>query len=105
MDKHFNKCEKCKEYHWSNEACLPEYSVYYEDWTGDEPKIMHASSHEQAALAFALYYNTRADYALMNETIEIKVVKDGIVKFFCIGAEPDVHYSSTEIPALKSIQS
>ena len=26
-----------------------------------------------------------------------KVEKDGVVKYFCVGAEPDIYYSSKEI--------
>ncbi len=93
----FNKCKKCGEYHWSHENCRPEYSVYYEPYMGDEAKKVRASSHENAALAFAQYYNDRSDYALMNETINVKVEFEGIIKFFSIGAEPDIHYTYSEI--------
>jgi hypothetical protein len=62
---------------------------------GDEPKKIRASDHEEAARKFAEYYNTQNDYCLMNDTIEVKVKYDGVVKFFCVGA--DVYYSSSEI--------
>ena len=95
----FNQCPKCKEYHWTHENCNPIFLVYYEEYMGHEPKEIRAVNHENAALKFAAYYNTRSDYKLMNETIEIKVEKDGVVKFFSVGAEPDVHYTSSEIPS------
>lgn len=91
------KCYKCNEYHHQNENCRTEYNVYYEPYMGDEPKKIRASDHENAALGFAQYYNERSDYSLMNETIEVKVEKDGVVKYFNIGAEPDIHYTSSEL--------
>ena len=93
----YKKCNKCHEWHWTNSECKPEYLVYYEEYMGDEPKIIRALDHENAALGFAQYYNVENDYCLMGDTIEIKVEKDGIIKFFKVGAEPDVHYSSYEI--------
>ena len=93
----YKKCDKCHEWHWTNSKCNPEYLVYFEEYMGDEPKKMIASNHEDAALKFAQYYNTQNDYCLMNENIEVKVEKDGVVKFFVVGAEPDIHYSSSEI--------
>jgi hypothetical protein len=93
----FKKCDNCHDWHWTNESCKPEYLVYYEDYMGDEPKLIHALSHNDAALKFAQYYNTRTDYSLINDSIDVKVEKDGIIKFFNIGAEPDIYYSSTEI--------
>jgi hypothetical protein len=98
----YKKCDKCHEWHWTNSECEPEYLVYFEDYMGDEPKKIRASNHEAAALKFAQYYNTQNDYCLMNENIEVKVEKDGVIKFFKVGAEPDVHYSSSEIEGLSS---
>ena len=98
----FKKCDKCKEWHSTEFGCRPEYLVYFEEYMGDEPKIIRASNHEDAALGFAQYYNTKNDYCLMNKTISVKVEKDGVVKFFKVGAEPDVHYSSSEIKELPS---
>lgn len=96
----FKKCDTCKEWHWTDKECNPIYSVYFEEYMGDESKSIRASSHENAALKFAQYYNTNADYCLMNENIEVKVERDGVVKFFNVGAEPDIHYSSEEINEL-----
>ena len=92
----YSKCEICNEWHWDSKKCLPEYLVYHEDYLGDESKTVRASSHENAAIKYAEYYN-QDDYPLMNDIIEIRVEKDGIVKFFKVGAEPDVHYYSEEI--------
>lgn len=98
----FEKCNKCHEYHWSDELCEPIYQVYFEEYMGDEPKEIHASNHEDAARKFAQYYNTRNDYCLMNDTIEVKVEKAGKVKYYRVGAEPDVHYTSSEIESLSN---
>lgn len=98
----YEKCDKCHEYHWSNVECDPEFKVYFEDYMGDEPKTIHASNHEDAAIEFAQFYNMRNDYCLMNEQIEVKVERDGVIKYFAVGAEPSVHYSSAEIKELSS---
>lgn len=93
----FNKCQICKEWHWDNEKCQPEYFVYHEEYMGDDPKSVRAVTHEDAACKYAQYYN-QDDYPLMNgDTIDVKVEKDGEIKWFSVGAEPEIHYSSTEI--------
>lgn len=100
--KDFKKCEECKEYHWGDEKCSPEYFVYHEEYMGDESKSVRAFSHEGAALKYGEYYN-QDDYPLMDgDTIKVKVEKGGVIKFFEVGAEPDIHYSLTEIDALDS---
>ena len=93
----YEKCDTCREWHWTESKCSPEYLVYFEDYMGDEAKEIRANTHESAALKFAEWYNTQNDYCLMNETIDVKVEKDGIVKNFSVSAEPDVHYSSKEL--------
>jgi hypothetical protein len=98
----YRKCDNCNEWHWTETDCNPEYMVYYEPYMGDDPKIIKASNHENAAIRFAEYYNTQCDYCLMNEFIEVKVEKDGIIKYFSIGAEPSIYYSSSEIENLSS---
>ena len=97
----FNRCAECGEWHWHNEKCAPEYYVYHEDYMGDEAKSVRAYSHEDAALKYGEYYN-QDGYPLMDDTIQVKVEKDGEIKFFEVGAEPDIHYSSNEIEKLDS---
>ena len=96
----YKKCDKCHEWHWTESMCDPKYSVYFEEYLGDEPKLIRAPSHEDAALKFAQYYNTSNDYCLLNDTIDIKVEKDGIVKYFKVGAEQDIRYTSSEIEGI-----
>lgn len=97
----YKRCEKCKDWHWIDEHCLPEYLVYHEEYRGDEPKAVRAVSHEYASVIYGEYYN-QDDYPLMDgNTIKVKVEKDGVVKYFEVGAEPDIHYSSTEIETLE----
>lgn len=99
--RNFNKCNDCGEWHWDNDNCVPEYSVYHEEYMGEEAKSVRAHSHESAAIKYAEYYN-QDDCPLMNNTVQIKVEKDGLIKYFEVGAEPDIHYSSTEIDKLDS---
>lgn len=95
--RNYQYCNQCEEHHYSDKPCAPEYKVYHEDYLGDDPKIFHAFSHEDAALKYAEYYNSDGDHQLMNETTEVQVVKDGLVKFFNISAEPDIYYSADEV--------
>jgi hypothetical protein len=97
----FKKCEVCKEYHWTDEKCAPEYFVYHEEYMGDKAKSIRACSHEDASIKYGEYYN-QDDYSLMNETIQIKVEKDGEIKFFKVEAELCIQYSSNEIDKLDS---
>lgn len=93
----YKLCKICDEFHYTNKECAPEYNVYHEDYLGDDPKLIHADGHENAALKYGQYYNSNGDYSLMNDTIEVKVEKDGIIKYFNVSAEPDIHYSSKQI--------
>lgn len=95
-------CNECSKYHWNNEKCYPKYKVFYEEYMGDEPILVAACNHEDAALKFAEDYNTSNDYCLMNDNIEIKVEFENVIKYFKIGAEPDVHYSSEELEELSN---
>lgn len=98
----YNKCPICNEYHWTNDPCGEKFSVYHEDYFDDEPKTIHASSFNDAALKYAKYYNGDcSDHPLLNDTIQIKVVNStGVALFFEVGAEPDIYYSSTQIESL-----
>lgn len=93
----YKHCKICDEFHYTTSKCPPEYKVYFEEYFGDEPKIFRANSHEAAAEKCGVYYNSNGDYSLMNETITVAVEKDGITKKFEVSAEPDIHYSTTEI--------
>lgn len=95
MDKKFERCGTCKEYHWTDQNCLPEWKVFHEDNLGDEYKLMRAGNAEDAALAYASYYNTTSDYCLMNDEIEIFVYENGEKVKFVVGAEPDINYTAS----------
>jgi|LakMenE18May11ns_1017448.scaffolds.fasta_scaffold8348401_1 hypothetical protein len=40
------------------------FLIHHEDYLGDKGKIVEASSHYEAAMEYARYYNTHCDYAL-----------------------------------------
>ena len=86
------QCRKCKEYRYAEvkECHCKEFTVIDED--GEEHDV-RAMDKEGAALKYAEESNVEGDYYLMNETVVIEV--DGTK--FCIGAEPDVHYSVNEL--------
>lgn len=97
--REYRKCQICKEFHYTDQDCLPIYGVNLLDYHGEEEfQDFHANSEEDAAEKFAEYYNSNGDYCLMNET-EIVSVKnpDGEIKKFEISAEPSVYYSACEI--------
>ena len=93
----FERCYICREWHWVGEPCLPEYLVYHEEYSGDEPYEIRACSHEDAAEKYGKRYNEDGDYSLMNDEIEVRVEKDGEIRWFTVGAEPDIYYSVNEI--------
>ena len=91
------RCDECNDWHDLDKPCAPAFEVYYED-LGEKPQIFHAYNHEDAALKFAEHYNSNGDYVLMNDSIDVKVVDDnGVAKFFRVGAEPYINYTSMEI--------
>ena len=89
-------CIICGEFHYTDTKCADEYLVYHEEDSGDEPHVIRAWHHEAAALKYGEHYNTYSDYALMNETIDLKVERNGEVEYYRVGAEPDIYYSSTQ---------
>lgn len=92
------KCDKCHDWHRLDEPCEPVFEVYFEDYLGEKPKIIHAYNHEDAALKFAEYYDSRHDHCLIYESIDVKVVDGaGVAKFFGVSAEPYINYTSMEI--------
>lgn len=94
----FKKCSECGEYHFVNQDCEPAWKVFYEPWLGDDFKIVRALDEEDAAIRFGAYYNERADYALMNETIEVFVENgDGEKVKYKVSAEPSINYSASTI--------
>lgn len=95
--KNYKKCDKCGDYHWSDEDCLPEYFVNYDEWNEEWSKF-NAHSHEDAACKFAEYYNERCDYCLMNETIEVLVKNNnGDIEKYKVGATPSIDYSAMQL--------
>ena len=92
-------CDKCKEYiytRFNSEKVTKCNCVLYEIELDGEDYEQYAISPYDAAMKFAEYCNEEGD--LMNEE-ELITVKspDGTETEFNISAEPDVHYSATEI--------
>lgn len=74
------------------------FRVFDSEFLGDMYKSFEVIDAEDAALAYALYYNTTTDYDLMNEEINIRVVDDQDEEtYYKIAAEPDVYYTADEI--------
>ena len=95
-------CDKCHTiYHYTrfnSEPVTKCNCVLYEIELDGEDYEQYAISPYDAAMKFAEDYNVEGEYCLMNEE-ELIVVKspDGTETEFNISAEPDVHYSATEI--------
>lgn len=93
----FKKCETCKEWHWINESCDPEYACFYEDYTGDEGKIFRGSDHESAAIKMAIHINSSCEYINQDLEIEVQKVGEETRKKFIITPEPTIEYSCKAI--------
>lgn len=86
------ECDKCGEYRFGTAtSCNCKLFIVLDE--NEEEHEIRAMDEEGAALKYAEESNVEGDYYLMNETVEITV--NG--KRFCIGAEPDVHYSAREL--------
>lgn len=94
----YEKCPFCGEYHFKNESCEPQYFVYHDEYLGSNFKTIHASSHEEAAVKYARYYNEDGDFPMMNgDAIKLKVIDhNSIAMCFTVYAEPDIHYNTKE---------
>lgn len=93
----YNFCKTCEGFHYTNEQCPPVHYVFHPDYLGEEGKSVRGFNHYDAALRYAEYYNTNADYALIGESIEITVVRNDIKKVYKISAEASIDYSADEI--------
>lgn len=96
----FIKCPLCSEYHFSDKECDPAFTVFHEEYLGENGKVIRAFNEEEAAEKYARYYNENsAEYPLMNgDEIEIFVEgKDGERTRFKVGAEPEIHYTVTQL--------
>ena len=86
-------CNKCNKYIVSKDMECRCKSFEIIDENGEEHNPIYAMTAEHAALKYAEKANVDGDYYLMNETVTIEV--DG--KKFNISAEPNVHYSASEV--------
>lgn len=93
----YKQCTQCKEYHFDHEKCKPLFTVYHEDYLGEDGKAFRGIDAEGAALAYAEYYNSRADYCLMNEEVEVEVDDNGQRVKFVVSAQPDIYYTAKQI--------
>ena len=72
-----------------------EFNIFHEDYLGDDPKVVHADSAQEAALSYAAWYNSRGDHNLIDNPVDIVVEIDGLRTRFNISAEPDIYYTAT----------
>lgn len=94
----FTKCKTCERYHFSDQSCGDQFTVFHDDYLGEEGKKIYAFDFEEAAERYGQYYNSDGDYSLMNNEITIDVVdEEGERKRFKVGAESIIHYTSEEI--------
>lgn len=82
----------CTEFLITSE-CEEGQSFYVEDPEYLMKKGRYTPTHETAAETWARWYNEDGDYALMNETVEITVSRNGDTRRFKVGAEPSIDYS------------
>lgn len=88
----YKLCKICGELGWEGEhKCNPIYTVYDEDYAGDEGIEVHAYNFENAAEKYAIDRND--DHYLMDNAITIRIVSpDGVEKEAEIWAEPSIEY-------------
>lgn len=77
---------------------MPRFKIYHTDYLGDAPKQLTAVSDYEAALNYAVYYNSSADYTLLKDSEEITVENERGEKVkYRISAEPSIVYCADEI--------
>jgi len=87
------ECDKCGGYRLDRvKVChCKSFEIINED--GEECKPVQAMTAEDAALEYAEQSNVGHDYYLMDGSVVIEVGG----KKFEISAEPDIHYSASEL--------
>lgn len=94
----YTKCLECNNFHFTDQKCKPEFRVFHDDFLGENGKFMRGWDTEEAALAYAEYYNGQMDQALMDDPIIIEVVNEyGEREKFKISAEVTIDYSATQL--------
>lgn len=96
MEKKYEYCIVCKTYHWTDENCPLIFYFKHENW-GDEFQEITAYSFCDAAEEFAKLYNENGGYPLMDDNVDVIISNRKIEKKYNVSAEPDIHYSITEI--------
>ena len=99
MNRSFDICPICKDFHWLNEPCKKQWKVrdpeIDEDWT-----IIHANNAIEAAEDFCKKEDQRGDYIYINqggvEGIEVCDPQNGEIKIINITAETEPLYSGEE---------
>lgn len=100
MDRNFNKCTTCGEYHWTNEKCDPIYYVQIPDYHGDEWSDIRAKSHSDAVEKYCMLNDAGRDYDIINDGgLDVIFAKDaeGNIKKFSINAYVEPQYDAEEI--------
>lgn len=99
-----HKCVLCGSFifDWKAPHECTEFTIAYdgeedEFWVENPEYLMkkgrYTPTHEAAAEAWAKWYNEDGDYALMNESVEITVERNGDIRRFRVGAEPSIDYT------------
>ena len=102
------RCNKCGQfiYDWKPPHECTRFFVTCEDydmemepfWVENPAYLMkkgrYKPTHEDAAEAWARWFNEDGDYALMNETLQITVTRDGDSRIFDVSAEPSIDYKA-----------
>lgn len=97
----FTKCPECKEYHFDNQKCKPVFLITHDDYLGDAEKSVRGYDHEDAAEAYARYYNEESgEYSMMHGDNELKIQvrapHETTKRTFIVTAEASIDYSTKE---------
>jgi hypothetical protein len=92
----FEKCFKCNTYHFDTERCPDEFTIFEDDYLGEEGKQFRGYNFDDAAENYGKYRNDEGQLLDDPITVEIEDSK-GNRKKFTIDAEVDIRYNVNEI--------
>ena len=97
-ETHYHKCPDCKEWHWSNRECLPEYMVSHSEYLGEDREPIRAMGFEEAAEKYAEEFDSYNDNEMaQGGTVTVEIERGGITKKFRLFGEFTTIYSAREV--------
>jgi hypothetical protein len=93
----YEKCKMCGCWHWGDNQCGNEYTIYHNDCLAKEGMKMYGVTFMDVARRYAAWYNNGGG-ALTGNSVAIEVEgKYGMRKKFRISAKVEILYYAVEI--------